>query len=92
MKVATYILNADGTVPDFVDDGGYFPDARDSDSPQDWTLVGVCIDDAPGDAMTEAELVTYVEGFMPVFTDIEDGSETPAADVVAAWWSAKVPS
>ena len=92
MKVTTYILNADGTVPDFVDDGGYFPDNRDGDSPQDWTLVGVCIDDAPGNAMTEAELVTYVEGFMPVFTDIEDGTETPAADFVAAWWSAKVPS
>ena len=90
MKVTTYTLNADGTIPDFVDNGGYFPDSREGDSPQDWTLVGVCADDAPGDAMTEAELVTYVEGFSPVFTDPTDDSETPAADVVAAWWTANV--
>ena len=87
MKVTTYTLNADGTIPGFVTNGGYFPDARVGDSPQDWTLVGVCTDDAPGDAMTEAELVTYVEGFSPVFTNPEDDSETPAADVVAAWWA-----
>lgn len=90
MKVTTYTLNADGTIPDFVDNGGYFPDARVGDSPQDWTLVGVCTDDAPGAAMTEAELVTYVEGFSPVFVNPEDNTETPAADVVAGWWAANV--
>jgi hypothetical protein len=90
MKVTTYTLNADGTIPEFVNNGGYFPDSRVGDSPQDWTLVGVCTDDAPGDAMTEAELVTYVEGFLSVFTNPEDDSETPAADVVAAWWTANV--
>ena len=90
MKVTTYTLNADGTIPDFVDNGGYFPDARVGDSPQYWTLVGVCTDDAPGDGMTEAELVTYVEAFSPVFINPEDNTETPAADVVAAWWAATV--
>ena len=90
MKVTTYTLNADGTIPEFVDNGGYFPDSRVGDSPQDWTLVGVCTDDAPGDAMTEAQLVTYVEGFSPVFTNPEDDSETAAADVVAAWWATNV--
>jgi len=90
MKVTTYTLNADGTIPDFVESGGMFPLSNDNDSPQDWTLVGVCTDDAPGDAMTEAELVTYVEAFSPVFVNPEDGTETPAADVVAAWWTANV--
>ena len=90
MKVTTYTLNADGTIPEFVTEGGAFPLANDNDSPQDWTLVGVCTDDAPGDAMTEAQLVTYVEAFSPVFTDDIDGTETPAADVVAAWWTANV--
>ena len=40
--------------------------------------------------MTEAQLVTYVEAFSPVFTNEIDGTETPAADVVAAWWTANV--
>jgi hypothetical protein len=90
MKVTTYTLNADGTIPEFVDNGGYFPDARVGDSPQDWTLIGVCTDDAPGAAMTKAQLTTYVTAFSPVFVNPEDDTETPAADVVAAWWTANV--
>ena len=88
MKVTTYILNSDGTIPSYVLNGGYFPNSRVGDSPQDWVLVGVCSDDAPGDSMNEAELVTYVEAFWPLFTNEIDGTETPAVDVVSAWWSA----
>jgi len=47
MIIATYVLNPDGTVPWFVNDGGYFPDTREGSSPQDWTLVGV-VDPASG--------------------------------------------
>ena len=92
MKVTTYILNADGTVPHCVTNGGYFPKANGGSAPQDLTLVGLCMDDQPGDDMTEAQLVAYVEEFMPVFTNTEDDTETPAADVVAAWWAANVPA
>jgi hypothetical protein len=91
MKVTTYTLNADSSIPEFVTEGGMFPLANDNDSPQDWTLVGVCTDDAPGDAMTEAELVTYVEAFSPLFTNEIDGTETPAAEVVATWWATNAP-
>lgn len=92
MKVTTYTLEADGTIPHCVTNGGYFPKPNDNPAPQDMTLVGFCTDDQPGDAMTEAELVAYVEDFMAVFVDPEDDSETPAADVVAAWWAANVPA
>jgi len=88
MKVTTYILNSDGTIPSYVLNGGYFPNSRAGDSPQDWVLVGVCSDDAPGNSMNEAELTAYVEEFSPVFTDPVTEVETSAADVVSAWWSA----
>jgi hypothetical protein len=62
MKIATYVLNFDGTVPDFVIDGGYFASATDVPSPQDWTLVGFVTDDAPIDKFTSLkDFVVYLE-------------------------------
>lgn len=48
MKVVVYTLNEDGTVPEYVIDGGYFPHSNENFSPQDWDLVGVAQDNAPG--------------------------------------------
>lgn len=48
MKLTTYTLNPDGSVPEYVNDGGYFPAATAAPSPQDWVMLGVTIDDAPG--------------------------------------------
>lgn len=53
MKIITYVLNENGTIPDYVTDGGYFPDATEGASPQDWTLVGVATDEAPHDAFSD---------------------------------------
>lgn len=53
MKIAKYVLNDDGTVPEYVVDGGYFAVANDNVSPQDVTLVGVVDDDAPISAITD---------------------------------------
>lgn len=53
MKIITYSLNEDGTIPDFIVDGGYFPIPRDAASPQDLTLLGIAVDDAPGPVITD---------------------------------------
>jgi hypothetical protein len=47
MKMIKYTLNADGTIPDYVLDGGYLAVANASSSPQDLDLIGVATDDAP---------------------------------------------
>jgi hypothetical protein len=60
MKLGTYTLNSDGTIPDWVIDGGYFADTREGDSPQDWTLVGWVTDDAPATEIDD--LRAYVVG------------------------------
>ena len=56
-KIITYTLEADGTVPQYVLDGGYFPAPSGESSPQDWTLVGAAADGAPGEAFPNAQAV-----------------------------------
>ena len=46
MKLIKYTLNTNGTVPDYVIDGGYFAVANGGVSPKDWDLVGVANDDS----------------------------------------------
>jgi len=60
-KIIKYVLNEDGTVPEYVINGGYLADATGGLSPQDWTLVGLATDDAPGEVISSREdLMTYI--------------------------------
>lgn len=56
-KIITYTLDSDGTVPPFVLDGGYFPAASGGQSPQDWLLMGIAEDTAPGDGFSDADAI-----------------------------------
>lgn len=58
--IASYVLNEDGNVPNYVIDGGYFAVGNDNPTPRDWTLVGVVTDDAPVSAITD--LRAYLVG------------------------------
>lgn len=60
MQIATYHLNLDGTVPDFVIDGGYFAASSHGSSPQDWTLVGVVDDSVQSAFATVDDLTEYL--------------------------------
>lgn len=46
MKLIKYTLTPEGTIPEYVVDGGYLAVANSGASPQDWDLVGVANDDA----------------------------------------------
>lgn len=87
-KVVIYTLESDGTVPDFVLDGGYFPCAKASNPPQDWSLVGIAADNAPNDGLTKSALVAHVESFCPIFHG-PNGEQSTVADVVHDWWAAR---
>ena len=39
-KIIKYNLTGGGTVPTYIDDGGYYPKANGGASPQDWDLIG----------------------------------------------------
>lgn len=87
MKIATYFLNPDGTIPDFVIDGGYFAAPNDLPSPQDWTLVGVVAADAPVDTFASlADFITYLEGIGAASWVDDDGAAFDYASAATAMW------
>ena len=45
-KIIKYNLEANGTIPTYIDDGGYYPKANENASPQDWDLIGATTDGA----------------------------------------------
>ena len=43
-KIIKYNLEADGTIPTYIADGGYYPKSNSNASPQDWDLIGATQD------------------------------------------------
>ena len=66
MKLIRYTLNEDGTVPDYVIDGGFFAKKNIHNSPCDYDLIGIS-DTNSGleEYTTKTSLVKYVRSFMP---------------------------
>jgi hypothetical protein len=61
MKIIKYTLNENGTIPDYIIDGGYFSVQNDLPQPQDFDLVGVASDDAPQqEFLNKNELLEYI--------------------------------
>jgi len=62
MKLIIYTLLPNGTVPEYVVDGGYLACANNNTSPQDLDLIGVATDDAEQTGFdNEAELLAYIQ-------------------------------
>ena len=87
MQIATYVLNLDGTVPDFVIDGGYFAASSVGASPQDWTLVGVVDDSVQSAFATVDDLTEYLATISGgEWVDIE-GHPVDVAQEAARMWA-----
>jgi hypothetical protein len=88
MKIVTYTLKTDGTIPDYIVDGGYFASPNSNDSPQDFDIVGVAYDDAPGRVFaSEVELLSYVQDKNFSFIDLFTKESIPLETVVFQFWS-----
>jgi hypothetical protein len=62
MKIIVYTLNNDGTIPNYVIDGGYFPCENGGKSPMNLDLVGIATDDAIQNQFnSKQDLLNYVE-------------------------------
>ena len=87
MKIVIYTLNADGTIPEYVIDGGYLPWSNNQLSPQDSDLVGVATDEAPQTGFaTEADLLTYAQDKEFVFTDPKTNETIFLETIIANIW------
>ena len=88
MKLIKYTLNADGTIPEYVTDGGYLVVANGGTSPRDWDLVGVANDDAPQTGFaSEAALLAYAQSKNFEFKDPITEEVIPLETVVSSIWS-----
>ena len=88
MKLVIYNLNADGTIPEYITDGGYFSLVNSNPSPQDLDLVGVATDAAPQTGFAdEAALLAYAQLNNFVFTDPITEEVIPLETVVSSIWS-----
>jgi hypothetical protein len=88
MKLIKYTLNTNGTIPDYVTDGGYFAVPNGGVSPKDWDLVGVANDDAPQTGFAnEAALLAYAQEKNLSFKHPVTEEVIPLETVVSSIWS-----
>ena len=96
-KIIKYNLEANGTIPTYIDDGGYYPKANDNASPQDWDLIGATTDGASstgvGELANKAAVKSYLDSYTGDWTDRNAAGEEVAFDQDAAatmLWAKKI--
>ena len=99
-KIIKYNLEANGTIPTYIDDGGYFPKANENSSPQDWDLIGATNDGASETGVGELANKAAVESYLDSYTGdwTEDDPDNPQgpqrafsqADAATMLWAKKI--
>ena len=85
-KVISYKLNTDGTIPDYVEDGGYL--AKEPNDTPNMVVLGISKDGADisgavADFVDEASAVAYVETYLSDATYISPITNEETQFVVA---------
>ena len=96
-KIIKYRLEANGTIPTYVADGGYYPKANGGASPQDWDLIGATVDGSSetglGELANEAAVKSYLDSYTSDWKDVdENGNEIDFNQTTAAAgiWAKKI--
>ena len=96
-KIIKYNLEANGTIPTYIDDGGYYPKANSNSSPQDWDLIGATDNGSSetglGELANKAAIKSYLDSYTGDWTERDsDGNETAFDQDVAATqlWAKKI--
>lgn len=88
MKLVIYKLNEDGTVPNFIVDGGYIPTPNGGVAPQDYNLIGISNNDLSENAFTnEDSLISYINESGLSFTDPDTNESIPFEVIANSIWS-----
>ena len=93
-KIVKYKLEDNGTIPTWIDDGGYYPDPSE-------VMIGATVDGSSevglGELASEADVKTYLDSYTSTWTDEDPSSNDPDATVpfdqaaaAANIWSKKV--
>jgi len=96
-KIIKYNLEANGTIPTYIADGGYFPKANSNASPQDWDLIGATTDGSSevglGELADKAAIKTYLDSYTSDWKEMDaEGNETDFDQDAAATqlWAKKI--
>jgi hypothetical protein len=97
-KIIKYNLTTGGTIPTYIEDGGYFPKANSNDSPQDWDLIGATVDGSSetglGELANAAAIKTYLDTYTSDWTDgVDENGDAVAFNQTTAAngiWTKKV--
>ena len=96
-KIIKYNLEANGTIPTYISDGGYYPKANGGSSPQDWDLIGATVDGSSetglGELANKAAIKSYLDTYTSDWKDRNEAGEEIDFDQDAAAtyvWNKKV--
>jgi len=83
-KIIKYNLESNGTIPTYIEDGGYYPKANGGNSPQDWDLIGATTDGSSetglGELANKAAVKSYLDTYTGDWTELNDAREEVAFD------------
>ena len=96
-KIIKYNLTASGTIPTYIDDGGYYPKANSNNSPQDWDLIGATTNGSSETALGELANKAAVKSYLDTYTsewkqrDADGNEEDFDQDAAATYvWNKKI--
>tara|TARA_B110001454_G_scaffold216187_1_gene238994 strand:- start:1046 stop:1348 length:303 start_codon:yes stop_codon:yes gene_type:complete len=96
-KIIKYNLNADGTTPTYIADGGYLSKANSNSSPQDLDMIGATVDGSSetglGELANAAAIKSYLNSYASDWKDIDDNGNEIDFDIDAAverMWNKKI--
>ena len=97
-KIIKYTLNANGTIPDYIADGGYYGKANGGSSPQDYDMIGATVDGSNqlgiGELTSEADIKTYLDTYTSGWKNLGEPGETETdfdqAAAAAMLWGKKI--
>ena len=96
-KIIKYNLESNGTIPTYIDDGGYYPKANGGASPQDWDMIGATLNGSDetglGELANEAAVKSYLDTYTGDWKERNDAGEEVAFNQTTAAahiWSKKV--
>ena len=96
-KIIKYNLTAGGTIPTYIEDGGYYPKANENASPQDYDMIGATVDGSSETALgalaNKAAIKSYLDSYTGDWTQPDGSGGTEAFDQDAAatvLWAKKI--
>tara|TARA_R110000737_G_scaffold13758_1_gene29652 strand:+ start:181 stop:480 length:300 start_codon:yes stop_codon:yes gene_type:complete len=96
-KIIKYNITAEGTIPTYISDGGYYPKANSNASPQDWDFIGATVDGSSetglGVLANAAAIKSYLDTYISEWTqpDGSGGGEAFNATTTANYiWTKKI--